>query len=103
RQVEPRVLSRGRLLVVAGQESLLIYVVHLPILFGSAWNPDTGLVKLLGTALPVAEAVLVWVLLTAVLVLLACWWSWWKQSSGWRAAAAKWWLAGYFTYAFLTA
>lgn len=102
RLAEPRLLPRLRVLVVIGQESLLIYAAHLVILFGSAWNPDTSMVKLLGRAHAASEVLLIWLLFTGAMTLLAWWWSWWKQEGGWRAAAVKWGLAVYFTYSFLT-
>lgn len=102
RLAEPRLLPRWRALVVLGQESLLIYAVHLVILFGSAWNPEDSLIKLLGKARPTTEVALVWLLLTGAVTLFALLWNWWKQGRGWRAAGVKWTLACYLTYTFLT-
>ena len=54
------------------QESLLIYFVHLCIVYGSVWNP--GLVQLYGESLPpVATAVVVAGMLAAMIILASQW------------------------------
>jgi uncharacterized membrane protein len=99
RHAETRLMPRFReLLAIIGKESLLIYVVHLIVLYGSAFNPDTNLVKVAGRAQPLAESLLIWLIFTAAMVLLGVWWSWWKRGREWEVRGAKWMLAGYFAY-----
>jgi uncharacterized membrane protein len=67
------------------QESLLIYFVHLCIVYGSVWN--RGLAQTYGEALgPLATAGWVVVLLVSMGA-LAWYWNWWKHS---RPVAARW-------------
>jgi hypothetical protein len=54
------------------QESLLVYVVHLCIVYGSIWNP--GLHSFYGEALPLSASVLAGIALVAAMVGLA--WQW---------------------------
>lgn len=42
--------SIPRIIILIGRNTLLIYVVHLMIIYGSAWNP--GLFKIWGNSLP---------------------------------------------------
>ena len=100
RGLEPKLLPRARLLAVAGRESLLIYVVHLVILFGTAFNPDTNLAKALGVGKSVVEAILVWLLFTGMLLLFAAMWNWWKQGRSWQVKGLRWTLACYLAYMF---
>lgn len=59
------------------QESLLIYFVHLCIVYGSVWNP--GLARYYGASLTPAQT-LVWIVLVlASMVALAWYWNWWKH------------------------
>lgn len=62
-----------RVFGVVAQESLLIYFVHLCILYGSIWSP--GLQRLYGEALAPAATVLVVVVLMAAMVGLAWMWN----------------------------
>jgi uncharacterized membrane protein len=101
RHLEPRLLPRLRVLAMAGRESLLIYVLHLVALYGSAFNPDTSLVKTLGTPQPAGYAILVWVLFTAALLIIAGMWSWWKKGRDWQVTGLRWTVAGYLAYIFL--
>ncbi len=103
---EVRVRKPGRslrLLAVTGRESLTIYVVHLLVLYGSAFNPDTNLVKLVGTKQSLGGALLVLAVLTSAMVLLGVWWDRWKRARDWRVKGVKWLLAGYVAYALLAA
>lgn len=102
RLAESRLLPRFRGLVVAGQESLLIYAAHLVLLYGSAYNPDTSLVKLLGKENSAGEVTLVWIVFTGAMVLLGWWWNGWKQKHPGRAKGVKWSLAGYLLFSFVT-
>jgi len=67
------------------QESLLIYFVHLCIVYGSVWN--RGLAGVYGLTLTPLQTVLVVVLLILSMVALARYWNWWKHI---RPTAARW-------------
>jgi uncharacterized membrane protein len=54
------------------QESLVVYFVHLCLVYGSVWNP--GLVRLFGEALPLAATALVAMAMVGTMVALA--WHW---------------------------
>ena len=103
RRLEPRLMSRWDMLAMAGRQSLLIYVLHLPVLFGSAFNPDTSLVKWLEVPLPVGDAVAVWLVFTVAMVAVAAWWDWWQRDHRWQARAVWWLVAGYYSYRFFLA
>jgi surface polysaccharide O-acyltransferase-like enzyme len=94
----PVVVSRN--LVTLGQASLVVYVVHLVLVYGSAAND--GLMQLIGQRLWVtgALAVAVGVLLTMVLLVHA--WRYVKREHGtrWRMLQAG--LASILIYFFLT-
>jgi uncharacterized membrane protein len=101
-EVPTREPGRGlRLLAVTGRESLMIYVVHLLVLYGSAFNPDTSLVKLLGTKQSLGGALLILALFASAMVLLGVWWDSWKRARDWRVQGVKWLLGGYLGYTFL--
>jgi uncharacterized membrane protein len=72
------------------QETLLIYFVHLCIVYGSVWSP--GLSQLLGASLSPLEVLAVVVVLIAAMVLLAFRWNAIKHASPrkarWIAIAA---------------
>jgi hypothetical protein len=74
------------------QESLLIYFVHLCIVYGSVWN--RGLVQRFGPTLTPGQTVVVVALLMLAMVLLAWYWNWWKHI---RPQAARWTMAGVWT------
>ena len=94
--------GRGlRLLAVAGRESLTIYVVHLLVLYGSAFNPDTNLVKLLGTKQSLGGALLILAILTSAMVVLGVWWDSWKRARDRRVQGVKWLLVVYLAFALL--
>jgi uncharacterized membrane protein YsdA (DUF1294 family) len=71
--ISQKIESIPRIIILVGRNTLLIYVVHLMILYGSAWNP--GLVLLFGASLKVSEtiffAVLMITLMTFMVVLLS--------------------------------
>jgi uncharacterized membrane protein len=60
------------------QETLLIYFVHLCIVYGSVWN--TGLVQRFGETLSPIRMVTVVALLLAAMAGLAAFWNWWKHA-----------------------
>ncbi|MEJ5263403.1 MAG: acyltransferase family protein [Ignavibacterium sp.] len=49
--------SIPRILILIGRNTLLIYVVHLMIIYGSAWNP--GLYKVFGNSTPASTTILI--------------------------------------------
>ena len=72
------------------QESLLIYFVHLCIVYGSIWN--TGLAQVYGMTLAPREMVLAVILLIAAMTALAWYWNRWKHThphvARWAAVTA---------------
>lgn len=71
------------------QESLLIYFVHLCIVYGSIWN--SGLAQQVGRSLEPGATVLVVALLLAAMVALAAYWNWQKHTN---LTLARWITAG---------
>jgi acyltransferase len=71
------------------QETLLIYFVHLCIVYGSVWN--RGLAQAYGPTLGPGQTVLVVVVLLTAMFGLALYWNWWKHTrprlARWTAAA----------------
>jgi len=63
---------------VLAQESLLIYFVHLCILYGSIWNP--GLRQMLGASLAPLPALGAICVLIVSMLLLAWSWNWFKRA-----------------------
>ena len=61
------------------QESLLIYFVHLCIVYGSVWN--RGLAQAYGASLAPGPTLLFVVLVIASMVGLAWYWNWWKHAA----------------------
>jgi uncharacterized membrane protein len=59
------------------QESLLVYFVHLCIVYGSVWNQ--GLVQQFGETLRPVETLPLVVVLVGSMVLLAWYWNWYKH------------------------
>jgi len=67
------------------QETLLIYFVHLCIVYGSIWN--RGLAQIYGATLGPGQTVMYVVLLLAAMGGLALYWNWWKHT---RPRLARW-------------
>jgi uncharacterized membrane protein len=71
--ISQKIESIPRIIILVGRNTLLIYVVHLMILYGSAWNP--GLSLLFGSSLKVSEtiffALLMITLMTFMVILLS--------------------------------
>jgi hypothetical protein len=67
------------------QESLLIYFVHLCIVYGSVWN--NGLAWLYGPTLTPLQTMVVVILLILSMVGLAWFWNWCKHA---RPRLARW-------------
>jgi hypothetical protein len=59
------------------QESLLIYFVHLCIVYGSVWNK--GLVQLLGATLRPIDTLPIVIAIVGAMTLLAWYWNWYKH------------------------
>lgn len=67
------------------QETLLIYFVHLCIVYGSIWN--TGLAQSYGPTLGPLRTMLFVLMLITAMAGLAWYWNWWKHA---RPRAARW-------------
>lgn len=65
------------------QESLLIYFVHLCIIYGSVWN--TGLMQYIGETLSPIRTVPVTLALVVSMVLMGWYWNWYKHHRPWVA------------------
>ncbi|TAK59790.1 MAG: DUF1624 domain-containing protein [Bacteroidetes bacterium] len=64
---------------VIGRESLLVYVLHLPILYGSVLNAKENLTTIAGMSMNVAESLGVLLLLTLFFYLFAWGWNYLKM------------------------
>ena len=60
------------------QESLLIYFVHLCIVYGSVWN--RGLAQTYGATMPPGQTLIVVLMVIGSMVALAWYWNWWKHA-----------------------
>ena len=67
------------------QESLLVYFVHLCIVYGSVWN--RGLAQAYGAAMPPGQTLIVVLMVIVSMVALAAYWNWWKHV---RPRTARW-------------
>jgi len=85
-----RVVRLPRVFGAVAQETLLIYFVHLCIVYGSIWN--TGLAQTFGATLGPFETLACVLILMGAMVLLAAVWNRWKharpRSARWVAVAA---------------
>jgi hypothetical protein len=85
-----RITRLPHLFGAVAQETLLIYFVHLCIVYGSVWN--RGLAQIYGPTLGPGKTVFYVVLLLAAMGGLALYWNWWKhtrpQLARWTAIAA---------------
>jgi uncharacterized membrane protein len=59
------------------QESLVVYFIHLCIVYGSVWNK--GLVQLIGDTLAPVQTVPIVLVMVVSMVLLAWYWNWYKH------------------------
>ena len=80
-----RITRLPHLFGAVAQETLLIYFVHLCIVYGSVWN--RGLAQVYGPTLGPGQTVLYVVLLLAAMGGLALYWNWWKHT---RPRLARW-------------
>jgi uncharacterized membrane protein len=80
-----RITRLPHLFGAVAQETLLIYFVHLCIVYGSVWN--RGLAQVYGPTLDPGQTVFYVVLLLAAMAGLALYWNWWKHT---RPRLARW-------------
>ena len=80
-----RVVRLPHVFGAVAQETLLIYFVHLCIVYGSIWN--SGLVQRFGPTLNPLEMLMCVLLLIAAMVALAYYWNRWKHA---RPRSARW-------------
>jgi uncharacterized membrane protein len=83
--VSRRIKHLPRVFGAVAQETLLIYFVHLCIVYGSVWNH--GLYRYFAAALDPWAVFGVVVMLVAAMVALASYWNWWKHV---RPQHARW-------------
>ena len=69
--VESRLLPGLRFLVLLGKESLVVYISHLTIIYGSLVNPRLNLRMMIGSGANFWQWLAVYVLLTITMTLLA--------------------------------
>jgi uncharacterized membrane protein len=87
---ESKAPAAGRYLAAMGRESLVVYIAHLVILYGSLINPDLNLRSLVGKSIGFGEWFVIYALLTAAMVILARGWSLLKSELGWRLPWVEW-------------
>lgn len=66
--ISQKIESIPRIIVLVGRNTLLIYVVHLMILYGSAWNP--GIKNIFFSALSVSHTILAAFVMISLMVLM---------------------------------
>jgi hypothetical protein len=93
-RIESRVSRALPFLVPLGKESLVIYITHLVIIYGSLANPSMNLRKMIGKEVGFSEWLLLLALLTAAMTLLAKGWTRMKEKLDWRADWLEWTVAG---------
>ena len=76
--VSRRIATLPRAFAALAQESLLMYFVHLCIVYGSIWNP--GLLWFLGATLAPGQILAIEVVLIGAMVTFALGWNWCKHS-----------------------
>ncbi len=60
--------SIPRIIILIGRNTLLIYVVHLVIIYGSAWNP--GLFKIWGNSLPASFTIIIAIIMITLMTFM---------------------------------
>ncbi len=96
--------NRGRalhLLALLGRQSFYIYIAHLLVLYGSAYNPRWNMLRKLGTNLPFWESAVATALLVLIMIFSAMFWDWAKKAHSVRANQFKWALATYLIIVFI--
>lgn len=66
-------------ITILGKESLLVYVVHLVILYGSVINPFISLKTIFGTNLQLIETIPIFIAFAILMIALAYLWSYLKE------------------------
>lgn len=66
--ISQKIESIPKIIIIVGRNTLLIYVVHLIILYGSAWNP--GLAFLFGSKLDVAPTIIIALSMITLMVIM---------------------------------
>ena len=66
--ISQKIESIPKIIVLVGRNTLLIYVAHLMILFGSAWNP--GITLLFASSLNVTVTVIAAILMILIMILM---------------------------------
>lgn len=66
--ISQKIESIPKIIIIVGRNTLLIYVVHLIILYGSAWNP--GLAFIYGAKLDVAPTIIIALLMITLMILM---------------------------------
>lgn len=66
--VSQKIDSIPKIVILVGRNTLLIYIVHLIILYGSAWNP--GISKLFGGSLIVSTTILTALIMIIIMVMM---------------------------------
>jgi hypothetical protein len=84
-QASRRITQLPRIFGAVAQETLLIYFVHLCIVYGSIWN--LGLSQVYGETLTPAATVIYVVMLMVSMAGMAWYWNWWKHT---RPRGARW-------------
>ncbi len=74
-------------ILLFGQESLLVYVVHLLVVYGYTYK--LSFIRLFGPTLNYAECLGLFLLLTAAMVVMAWVWHWLKRTSSAGSAVVK--------------
>ncbi len=87
--ISPRLTALQPLCRAVAQESLLIYFVHLCLLYGSVWNLDFNLRQIVGPTLsPLQTAA--WILPLALAMLVLGWsWNWLKRAEPFHSSLLR--------------
>jgi hypothetical protein len=92
-RTESRVSSAVPFLAPLGSESLVIYMTHLVMIYGSLANPIWNLRKMIGPGIGFWGWLMIYALLTVAMTLLAKAWTLMKEKLDWRADWLEWSLA----------
>ncbi len=87
-------------LMVLGRSSLMVYIIHLVIVYGSPANK--GLMQLLGQTLPAAETLLVAVLVLLSMLMLVHLWNYLRHEHHWPSRLVQAGITSTLLYFFLT-
>lgn len=77
--ITEKIKKPPRWITILGKESLLVYVVHLIILYGSVINPFFSMTRIFGTYLGFMDVLPLFILFTISMIGLAFWWSYLKE------------------------